>query len=253
MASELITTSSSAGWKAQNLQLIAFPCEPQTGASNPEWFINTIGVEPETTSKKYRRVDAAIVDGRHVTLTIDLGRIAWAEMAIVDNENLPEEMPTLGDLTDAVKRFSKLIRQWLPHCPPINRLSFAGKILLPTTDRIASYKQIGKYLTNVKIDGETSSDFIYRINRKRKSITLPAYEINRLSTWASLKLTIVAKTELSLEGAPEFSEDFAACSVDLDINTIPEITTPIPSDRLIDLFDELLSLGMEIAEKGDIP
>ena len=44
-----------------------------------------------------------------------------------------------------------------------------------------------------------------------------------------------------------------ACRLELDINTSAENTNLIPLEHIRQLFEELVNLGYEIADKGDIP
>jgi hypothetical protein len=39
---------------------------------------------------------------------------------------------------------------------------------------------------------------------------------------------------------------------ELDVNTAPEQMTPLPQERLPDLFDELVASATEIVREGDI-
>lgn len=252
MSAEIPVSSPPDGWQAQSLQLVVFTMEPQS-VPKPEWFSMITGLDAETVTKKFRREDSAEIDGRQITLVSDLARITWGETAIMDADNPPVGIPSLGPLAKATGRFGKMVREWLPHCPPIHRLGLTGRVLRHTPTRIASYELLDKYLQDVKVDGNSSSDFLYRINRRRKSITLPGRDINRLSTWTSMKFS-VARTELVGGAQPMvYTEEYSACSIDLDINTSHETTEALPHECLIALMDELLSLGVEIAEKGDIP
>ena len=59
------------------------------------------------------------------------------------------------------------------------------------------------------------------------------------------------------EGYPNTSHvttDIAehAARLEIDINTVLEESNLLPHDNLISIFEELVTLGIEIAERGDI-
>jgi hypothetical protein len=43
------------------------------------------------------------------------------------------------------------------------------------------------------------------------------------------------------------------CRLELDINTDAEHVTPLPARSLRERYDELIGMGREIIEEGDIP
>jgi hypothetical protein len=54
-------------------------------------------------------------------------------------------------------------------------------------------------------------------------------------------------------GMPFQWPDRCYSALELDINTAPERTGALPAGSLPRLFQELASLGVDIAEHGDIP
>jgi hypothetical protein len=53
--------------------------------------------------------------------------------------------------------------------------------------------------------------------------------------------------------AMQTTASLSACRLELDISTMPEWEGELPHDGLPEVFRELVDLGQEIAEKGDIP
>jgi hypothetical protein len=51
----------------------------------------------------------------------------------------------------------------------------------------------------------------------------------------------------------EASPSKFAVRLEVDMNTVPEYPTPLEPQNLPDLFGELVDLGAEVTEKGDIP
>ena len=100
-----------------------------------------------------------------------------------------------------------------------------------------------------------ATNFMYQINRPRESASVPSFTVNRLSKWSvaafeSVSIT-VSPSSVRAVGYADFPMHMSA--LELDINTSPKPDALIPSDEIPQLFHELVSLGLEIAERGDIP
>ena len=240
-------------WQSHSFQLIAFPMDAASVFGQAtDWFEQTVGIEPETTSRRYHRVDKGIIQNRIITLAIEPGKISWLEMSNPAPDEVPQAIPTLGQFLTTKDRFVEMMNQWIEKCPSIHRLAFAAKAIRPATSKQESYKFLDRYLHKLEVDPENSSEILYRINRRRLSKVLPNRYVNRLAVWSSLKM--VAEQSL-LSGDVKHKilhQESHACSVDLDINTDPESTGPIAKESLILLFTELVQLGIEILDKGDV-
>ncbi len=54
-------------------------------------------------------------------------------------------------------------------------------------------------------------------------------------------------------GGIELGPESRACRLELDINTVPESTVEIASNKTAELLREFQALASEIAERGDVP
>jgi hypothetical protein len=168
-----------------------------------------------------------------------------------------EEKPSLfvGSLESVKESFVKLMLEWLPSSPPLHRMAFGVVLHLPVNNREEGYRRIAPYMDSVKLDAEGSSDFLYQINRPRKSLAvdIPDFKINRLSQWS-----VVSSTPLQIEiGSDQITagkgkEEYTCCLA-LDINTPLGFEGQLPSVKAPEIFKELVDLGMEIVREGDIP
>jgi len=122
----------------------------------------------------------------------------------------------------------------------------------PTDDRTSAYKILAGYLPSLELDAENTSDFLYRINRPRPSVSLVGANINRLNTWSALRATAFAVVRQMPEVQQEL-DLYITAQLELDINTTPESARVMDQASLSPLFDELLSVGFEIAMNGDVP
>jgi hypothetical protein len=100
--------------------------------------------------------------------------------------------------------------------------------------------------------GATSRDFAYQINRRRESATRAGLNINRLSKW-SVALAQASVVDASTGEVVEEEPERFATRLELDINTAPGETDDLSGADAVALFDELITLGGEIAEHGDHP
>ena len=117
-------------------------------------------------------------------------------------------------------------------------------------DRQSGYLRLPDYVP-VQVNPE-SSDFLYQINLPPVLSTtgIEDLRLNRLSKWSieawkSIALRITATT-VQAQPVPQAS----ALRLELDINTVPTFAGPIPQERLVDVYRELVAAGREIAANG---
>lgn len=230
--------------------------KPQT------WWRDQFGLDSTTSRKGVKQEESGEVRGTEVTLTVDPIRIRWmVKPATANPENIladPQSFlcPVLGSFGDAKGNFLSLMERWLPSCPPIKRLAFAGRLVWFAESTEATYERLQQFLHQVKfIPG--SKELQFRINRPR-SVQVAGTElsINRLSTWTSVKahggLRVAGGgMPLSQEMLPLAA--FYMNALDFDINTPADRTDALPKESLSVLFRLLVSMASEIAENGDIP
>jgi hypothetical protein len=256
MATEREPLPDVVGWEALLLQMIAFPAQSLPPDFASAWTEFT-GEEPESTIRKkgVQLEEKGVYHDAMLTITTDLLRTACAASPRVDFQEVPSQLPTLGEFADANGWFGDLITQWLDRRrPSIKRLAFNATLVRYTDNRDAVYHLLGRYLHAVKVT-PASSDLLYRINRRRPGEVVPGgLWINRLSTWSSVKFTIQAQgVTQSGEPIPAFTtSEQNACRLELDINTDQDYSQTLAPDHLPQLFRELVSLGTEIAERGDV-
>ncbi len=107
--------------------------------------------------------------------------------------------------------------------------------------------------SDVVIDPDGSSDLFYQINRPRPSATpIEGLRINRLTKW-SVQIAQRLTVTLGPDGvvARTIGEE-QACRLELDINTAPTFSGMLPVEHLEQLLREMIDLGREIAQQGDV-
>ena len=243
-------------WHAQYLRAIAFTVDSHV-SDDQNWWRDVTGSDPETSTRKPQsRVDSGVVEGSSLVLEVNPLRVQWTLSPHLDPENLPTSFPTLGPVHQRRGPFTELVSRWLQDAPAIKRLAFAGNLLQFAHTREECYKRLDQYLSHTDVDPSTS-DFMYRVNRRRASGTgIPELDVNRLCTWACVTLSFGMHVQSLPSGDSRdvsIGEDQHACTLELDINTVPDSAgAELPQDRLTDILVELAEYGLEIAEIGDI-
>jgi len=241
-----------AVWQVESLRTTCFPSSA-TELNVANWWQDVIGEQPENTIIRARegiRQDEGHFNGRKVIFGTQPIRIDW-----LMGPNEEDGEFSIGPFQDGLDSFLDLTSRWFKISPPLKRLAFGAILALPVGDRKSGYELIANYLPNVKLDPIGSSDFLYQINRTRKSqLDISELEINRLSKWSVAKRGLVRfalSPDAHVSSFPS-SEAFS-CRLELDINTSADYTSDISSDKLTNVFNELVDLAKEIALKGDIP
>jgi len=253
MANEKKRKESNSAWQTESLRLTAF-LAPGLITNDAAWWEKLTGRAPETSIRRPLYQDEGEFEEGRLTLSMQSLRVDWTYA--VDLRKFGTELPTLGVFPETSSKFKNLISRWFEICPSITRLAFGAVLLQPVSSRIEGYNRITGYLPSVKLDGEGSSDFAYQINRPRPSKSMQALQINRLSKWSVMNLHYIQLAvdagQPGLTQATIPNEGHNACRLELDINTSASFSGQLPKEKLSVIFDELIAVGKEIAERGDI-
>jgi hypothetical protein len=242
-------------WLAQTLRLTAFT-DPQRELDPAVWWDTVFGEEPESVEIEPRKrvhKQSSPYENGEISLVTQPLRIDW-----LLTSQAPSEigLPNLGKYLQSLDSFRNVIARWfgIEDCPALMRLAFGAVLQYPVPTREHGYRQLQPYLHDVRLDPEGSTDFQYRINRPRQLANgIPGLRVNRLTNWSVIRFL-----PMTLEFGPtgirstEERQSFA-CRLELDINTAPEFEGQVAPGLLPGIFDELVSLGREILENGDIP
>jgi hypothetical protein len=244
---------ATSAWQLEFARLIAFPVSPPAFIDQQWWqdLASRYGEQPEdfaSTRKKHFRDDRGSFQGVLLALTVELDRVVWEARSpgVVDASG---NFPTIGPFREKVDWFVELLSPWLTtSCPPLIRLAFSAKLLQPASSVKEAYRILAAHLPTVNLDSNPN-DFLLQINRrKEKSDVVDGLPINRVCTWSKMNVAIMIEP-----GRPFKWPDRCYSALELDINTAPERAEALPRDSLARLFRELASLGVDIAERGDIP
>jgi hypothetical protein len=248
-----------AAWETQTLRLTAFP-SPSAQIIRPTWWRDLMGNEPESSISQPRKgglQEEGTYENGKLVLVFEPTRIDWLYTPMDDEKQQAKGFLTISPLHDALSTFIPLMNRWfeLETCPSVQRLALGTVVLQPVQDLRTGYQQLMQYLNSVQLDVDNSSDFLFQINRRRDSTVVPGLRINRLSRWsvASMQRQIISMPIASVPTRHEVSPLYFACRLELDINTVPEFQDEFDRGRLPSILRELADLGLEIANRGDIP
>jgi hypothetical protein len=171
----------------------------------------------------------------NLSLTVQEGRYDWVLNPIIDPAD-SAPIVSIGNFDDAGEVFFRAMQQFLDSAPLCSRI-----------DRPTGYEALSVLLAeSVKLDPQNSSDFVYNINRPRKS-SISDLALNRLSQWM-----VGAHYQISFPviGTPPITY---TVKLTLDLSSDQNYTAGLSSSMQKTIFEELFHFGREIAEKGDIP
>ena len=236
-------------WLASAFRLTAFPVEPVVPPRAGLWSQLT-GEEPDilTYRKSLELQEAGTHAGKVLNLTATPALTEW-RLITPESEVLEDSKPGIP-LKEGFDIFLPLMYQWIDHySTDLQRIAFGMETYLLTSGRNETLQKLAEYIP-VQIKPDTTNDFLYQINRKRDAVSVPDLKINRLSRWTPARIIIGFQqtgVEFDLPGLERY-----ACRLELDINTSPDFQGILTRDVLRVVFDELVTLGEEITEKGDI-
>lgn len=244
-------------WQVESMRLSAFRADPVLPDGESHWQELTGELPDEIRSQPQQPLiteEGNFSSGR-LRVEASHSRIDWRLFPRIEDSS--SEFPSLGQFGDVVGDFRGLMLNWLSKCPRVSRIAYGGVLLLSAVSREDAYLKLDQFLPTVEVDPNTSRDFLYRVNRRRESQSGPdALQINRLSTWAAVQIT-VAGFDLHQSGRimtypSPVAQSKHMCRLELDINTIGDYVLEDDKAQLRDLFEELVNLGVEIAVDGDL-
>jgi hypothetical protein len=237
-------------WSAANLRMTVFPTTSEF-VCDQQWWRGLFGEPADSVvsqPKKLSHQEEGEFHDSRLRLIIRPTKIDWT-LTPPEPEELPSSIPTIGSFRDRLEEFVPLMNRWLEDgCPPIKRIAFGAQLVQPVETHKRAYSLLNRYLP-FDVDPD-STDLRYRVNRKRASNTISELELNRLSDWYAVRMQFTGRL---LSGEQIEESEFFAVNLTLDINSAAEHETAFRVNELVPLFGELIDLGCDIAERGDVP
>lgn len=260
MATNDIEPVSSGDWKIELLRATVF-FGPNAQFAGDNWWRDAVGNEPDTKivrSKTGEATHQGLAFGGQLTLRLQPSRVDWLLNRVpsdVNDSNVPDFEIAVGNFADIYPQFSEVMTAWFRVVQPAPvRIALGAILLLPVTDRVHGYRQLRPYLPSVKIEPDSMSDFLYRVNRRRRSESgIDDLKINRLANWSVAAIELRGLRMARGNAEVINSQSLSFCRLEFDINTGADFLGSFSTDQSVAVFDELRRLGVEILERGDIP
>ena len=244
-------------WLCEYLRFSALWTEPSDAAARLKWDA-VVGRPPEQREEQPRigtiREVGPVGDGlAGLELRLSPGRADWLLSPALPPDVQLTTLPNLGGIEDVLEGFRGLVFARAAAAYEAPRFAL-GAVVLHPADRDASYAELAQLVPQMKGHLAGASDFIFQINRPRRSRVIPDVLINRLTRWTSVSFASV-RVSLSSQGevTQRPAQPLSATRVEIDVSTAADRQTPIPEPARAPLFNELATIMIEIVYAGDVP
>ena len=245
--------SDFAEWDVESLRLSIFhPARPTV----PGLWEKLMGVSPESIDERPRQQllrEVGRANGNRLLSIIQTQRVDWNFRPDPPTDSEIVTPPTLADVNQAIPVLQRALGVSLQVAQLVERLAFGVVLVQQIASSDEGMRQLSKYLPHMELETRGGSDFVYQINRRRRSSNAPHVQINRLAKW-SLEEFHSGALRVTSNQAPQFESSgprFVNRLV-LDINTAPD-NSAISAQKMSTLFVEFMVLAREIATNGDVP
>ena len=251
----------AADWQVNMLRFTLFPVG-EVPSSVDTWR-PLLGSAPESEEARPRegvhRQSGPYRNGR-LEITLSPGRL---DIAIAPR---PPEMPhaspfggfqapTLprlvvgaGSFMEELSAAAEMVLHWLPQCPfRVQRMAVAGMALAHVASATAAYELMSEQIKTFKVVPDQMKELVFKINWRVKADEDLGY-INRLTGWNAVTFNF----GLPMLGSQAvINENFV--SLEFDVNTPGERTTPLAEADLVSTLERLVALSVESLESGECP
>ena len=252
---EMETDLSQLQWDAVALRMTAFPL-PGSNITVSGWWETIVGEVPEQQTAKPRIgefVEHGKLESGILELKINPSTVTWIHRADeLQQENARE---SLGEFRSSCEEFCARINKWfeLEAVPNLIRLAFGANLVQSVQNQQKGLERLAKYIPAVSLDSAHSTDFLYQINRRRASkLDFADLEINRIMKWSVTQHQLF-HINPALGGDAVTAPPRNFVQLELDINSVQEFEGEFKRGQFPSLFEELVTLGKEIAAEGDVP
>ena len=242
-----------ADWSSESLRLSIFHLE----AAVTGLWEKVVDAGPESTDARPQQGihrEQGRVRGNQLLFVTQPQRIDWNLLPDPSMARQAEDLPSLVDVGQAMPLLQRALRVSLNPLRRVNRLAFGAVLVQSAPDLAEGWNQLAKELPDMGLETRPAGrDFIYQINRQRRSPSASHVTINRIARW-TLEQFVTSAIRISPSQAPQMEASGISyiSKLTLDINTAPD-NNAISKDAMLSLFDDLTIFAREIAHKGDVP
>ena len=240
-------------WRTESLRLSLFFQQP-VKFDVADWKLITGQDEPETIQKTVvaRTLSGPFLDGVfHVNVIgsrIDCMLLPKAPTEMVEEGYFPH----VGIFAAACSAFVDATKLWLEGIQePVVRMAVGGGALAKCADLQDAYSALLGMLQSVKGDPTRMRELIFRVNWPVLSQKVQGILLNRISAWSVLQIRLMVQTDQSAV----INETAAAQVIRMEFDNSTDANRLVPFDQtnLVPIYEELVALALENAEKGEMP
>jgi hypothetical protein len=241
-------------WGANLVRLSLF-CSENTMASDATWEMLTGQKEAENrTAVPGGRSFIGSAAGGVLTLNHAGPRLDLILQAAGTDTPEPE-IPIIGSWPDVRAAFTKMaILLMNSDHPPVIRMAVGGVLLRKAQSVDQSYEMLRDLLKSVRVDPKKTRDLHYRVNWAIDGDNIVGLRVNRLTTWASMRFNTavmqITGDKVNVTGTA--ARDLFAVRLELDHNTDQQNQDPFAQDKLAPIYERLMDLIDENAQKGEV-
>ena len=242
---------SFGGWDVESLRLSVF--HPERTPSPGLWE-QLMGIAPESSDTRAREgvvQEQGAVGSNALLLAVQRTRLDW-NLLPGPSQGQQKSPPILVSAEQGISLLAQALDVSTNARGLVQRLALGVVLARQAHNLSDGFKWLSKYLPRLDLEDVGGTDFVYQINRRRRSPSTPHILINRLAKW-QLEEVQGGTFTVSPSGPPNFavSERVFVSKLTLDINTAPSNNAFSPS-RIPSLFSDFVGFAGEIATKGDI-
>jgi hypothetical protein len=162
-------------------------------------------------------------------------------------------VPTIGPLLEASAEFVKATSEWITQIEqPIIRLAVAGAALARCENIQDAYNKLLAMLSSVKGDPEKMRELIFRVNWPLNSRRSNGLMLNRITTWAVFQVQLQVMVQAGSKTVVNDTPPAQVIRLEFDHNTNADRVEPFDPAALVPIYEELVELALENAEKGEV-
>ena len=249
-------------WQVEQLRITTFISEPVVEVQARDWWNQANPQELDDLVVQSGRGVTSITGRRGAIASVlkaERERVTWLSARAAQGADEPRpRLASLGLMPELIPPFREQAGRILgaASCPQSERLAFGAILLRETPSREQGYRDLQPYLRSLEVDPVNTRDLFYQINRRRPSVAVPGCAVNRLSRWAVAEIRSI---EVMIDAGGragrthQDGDTITVVRVELDINTCQEFQRQFPREQQHAVLTELLEMGIEISEQGDIP
>ncbi|KUY80639.1 hypothetical protein [Burkholderia sp. RF4-BP95] len=238
-------------WEVQSLRASFISQQPVGKAE--DWWQIAVGVAPEQVTSKPNVLEhsetGAFGPGR-LDMRIAFNRADWIYSAV---DAGGPKLPILGGAADFLSALRKPVKTWLEakgNEVPWVRVAFGAVLLMPVDSIKDGNAAIGDYLPILNSKESNVKDLFVQVNYPRESKNLDGSVVNRLIKLSTLSLQLINITPVG--PVPSIS-DSMYCRAELDFSTPVDHANPLPADKIVGIFDELIDSAEAMVKEGVRP